>query len=155
MKTLVSYFSYSGDTKRAAEAIANAIGADIHRIVPQTPYSGNYNNCVTVAQEEKRKNARPAIKDNLTQEQLDGYDKIFIGYPIWWYDGPMIIYTFVESLDFKGKTIIPFALSGGSGISGSDRNIRKICPSATVKDGTMLNRYGDAQIAKWAEEQVK
>lgn len=151
MKTLVAYFSYSGDTERAAKVIAETVGADLFRIEPKIPYSVNYNACVNVAQEEKRKNIRPAMKNLLTQNKLDEYDTIFIGYPIWWYDGPMIIYTFLESLDFSGKKIVPFALSGGSGLCGSDKNIVNICKEATVKSGTMLNHFSAAEIAEWAK----
>jgi flavodoxin len=155
MKSLVAYFSYSGNTKRAAEQIAKAVGADLFFIEPAIPYPASYNGCLTRAQDEERSSSRPQMKQQLTQAQLDTYDTIFIGYPIWWYNAPMIIYSFAESLNFSNKKIIPFAMSGGSGISGSDAALRKICKGANVRKGTMLNGYSDADIKNWALAAVK
>jgi flavodoxin len=155
MKSLVAYFSYSGNTKRAAEQIAKAVGADLFSIEPAAAYPASYNGCLARAREEESSSRRPQMKVQLTQAQLETYDTIFIGYPIWWYNAPMIIYSFAESLDFSNKRIIPFALSGGSGISGSDAALKKICKGAEVQKGTMLNGYSAADIRNWALAAIK
>lgn len=107
-----------------------------------------------VAREEQSNNARPALAENITAEQLADYDVIFVGYPIWWYDAPMIIYTFLESHDFTGKTIIPFATSGGSGIAEED-DFREIT-GATVLDGLCIRNINNSSarddIRKWLTE---
>jgi hypothetical protein len=121
---LVTYFSWSaaGNTQAMANMIAEFTDGEIFRIQPETPYTTNYNDVLDVARAEQNSNARPALAENITQEQLDGYDVIFVGYPVWWSDAPMIIYSFLEANDFSGKTVITFATSGGSGIS--DSNLR-------------------------------
>lgn len=149
MKTLVTYFSYSGVTKKMAETIAKHTGGDLFRIAEHTAYSSNYNACVNQAKEEKRKESRPALKEDIPDERLNEYDVIFVGYPIWWYDAPMIIYSFLEAHDFKGKIIVPFATSGGSGFSGSEEKIASVT-GAIVKKGLLLGSYIDeAKIEKW------
>lgn len=149
MKTLVTYFSYSGVTKEMAEVIAKLTSGNLFRIAEQTAYSPDYNACVNQAKEEKRKESRPALKEDILGERLAGYDVIFVGYPIWWYDAPMIIYSFLEAHDFKGKTIVPFATSGGSGFSGSEEKIASIT-GANVKKGLLLGSYVDEpRIEKW------
>lgn len=149
MKTLVTYFSYSGVTKKMAEVIAKHTGGDLFRIAEKTAYSPNYNVCVNQGKDEKNKEARPALKEDIPDARLNEYDVIFVGYPIWWYDALMIIYSFLEAHDFKGKIIVPFATSGGSGFSGSEEKIASIT-GATVKKGLLLGSYIDeAKIEKW------
>lgn len=123
-KVLVTYFSWSSsnNTKTMAEYIQEYTGGEIFRIQPKTPYTTNYNEVLDVAQAEKNSNARPELFENITQEQVDGYDVIFVGYPVWWYDAPMIIYSFLEANDYSDKKVVTFATSGGSGIS--DSNLR-------------------------------
>lgn len=118
---LVTYFSWSAsnNTKTMAEYIQEYTGGEIFRIQPKTPYTSNYNDVLDVAQQEKNSKARPELFENITQEQIDGYDVIFVGYPVWWYDAPMIIYSFLEANDYSGKKVVTFATSGGSGISDS------------------------------------
>ncbi len=106
LKILVAYFSWGGTTQRMAQQIQQATGADLFRIVPVVPYPTEYTPCTQVAREEKDSNARPAIKDRVTD--WDKYDVVFIGCPVWWWTTPMIIHTFCESYNFKGKTVIPF-----------------------------------------------
>ena len=120
-KVLVTYFSWSSsnNTKTMAEYIAEFTDGELFRIQPKTPYTTNYNNVLDVAQQEKRENARPELFENITAEQIANYDVIFVGYPVWWYDAPMIIYSFLEANDYSGKKIVTFATSGGSGISDS------------------------------------
>lgn len=83
---------------------------------------------------------------------MEHYDTIFVGFPIWWYVAPTIIDTFLESYDFSGKTVIPFATSGGSGMGKTALVLRKVCPAADIKDGKVLNGLSDEQIARWAKE---
>lgn len=103
---LVAYFSWSGTTQRMAQEIVRQIGADPFRIEPIVPYPTDYTACTEVALEEKNNNARPAISKVV--ENWDDYDIVFIGCPVWWWTTPMIICTFTESYDFKGKTVVPF-----------------------------------------------
>ncbi len=108
-KVLVAYFSWSGSTKALAEEIQRQTGADIYRIEPLTPYTTDYQTLAyQISNQEKADNARPALKDVLST--LNDYDYIFVGCPVWWFDAPMIIHSFLEcpSYDFSGKTIIPF-----------------------------------------------
>lgn len=121
---LVTYFSWSSsnNTKTMAEYIAEYTGGDIFRIQPKTPYTSDYNDVVDIAQKERGNNARPELFENITAEQLENYDVIFVGYPVWWYDAPMIIYSFLEANNYSDKTVVTFATSGGSGIS--DSNLR-------------------------------
>lgn len=108
-KILVTYFSWSNNTKALAEAIQQQTGADIYRIEPLVPYTTNYNELAyTISSQDKETNARPALKDTLAT--LNDYDIIFVGCPVWWFDAPMIIHSFLEcsSYNFAGKTVIPF-----------------------------------------------
>lgn len=105
-KILVAYFSWGGTTQRMAQQIQQATGADLFRIEPVVPYPTEYTPCTQVAREEKDSNARPAIKNSVSG--WDDYDVVFIGCPVWWWTTPMIIHTFCESYNFKGKTVIPF-----------------------------------------------
>lgn len=131
------YFSATGNTKAVAETLAELINADIYEIVPEQPYTSedlNYNNRDSRSTSEQNdKNARPAISGSITN--LDQYDVIYVGYPIWWGDMPRILYTFFDSYDFGGKTIAPFCTSGGSGLSGTPRTIADLESGATVLDG--------------------
>lgn len=149
MKTLITYFTYSGVTKEMAEIISKLTGGDMFRIAEKAAYSTNYNACVNQAKEEKRKESRPALKEDISDTRLAEYDVIFVGYPIWWYDAPMIIYTFLEAHDFTGKIIVPFATSGGSGFSGSKEKIAQIT-GAKVENGLLLGSFVDeVRIEKW------
>ena len=96
-----------------AEEIASAVGANLFRIETAEAYPASYNQTVQLAKEEVQKNARPQLKTTVTQAEMDRYDTVFVGCPVWWYDAPMAIYTFLESFDLSGKTVIPFATSGG------------------------------------------
>jgi len=105
-KILVAYFSWGGTTKKVAEEIAALTGADIFRVEPQKAYPTEYTPCTKVAKKERDENARPAIKSVV--ENMDKYDIVFIGCPVWWHTAPMIISTFAESYDLEGKTVVPF-----------------------------------------------
>lgn len=140
-KILVAYFSATGTTKGVAEHIANGLNADIYEIVPEEAYTDadldyNDNNSRTTI-EMNDPDARPAISGSV--ENMEQYDIIFVGYPIWWYVAPTIINTFLESYDFSGKTIVPFATSGGSGMGNTNEKLAPSCPGAILMKGKMLN----------------
>ncbi|MDR1159564.1 MAG: flavodoxin [Syntrophomonadaceae bacterium] len=142
MKSLVVYFSWSGNTRSVAKEIQQQTGADIFEIVPETPYTDNYDELLDIAQNEKRGNARPAISSS--PGDLDEYAIIYLGYPNWWADMPMVIYTFIDDYDLSGKTIAPFCTSGGSGFSGSVGTIKSMEPDAEILDGLHVRDSGAA-----------
>ena len=131
-KFLIAYYSKTGNTKRAAEEIAKMTGGALHRIVPQKTYPDSYFATVAVAKWESLKGEKPALADKV--EGIGGYDKILVGFPIWWFGCPQLIKTFMESYDFDGKKVYPFCTHGGSGPKNSTRDIKAICPGADVKD---------------------
>ena len=149
-KTLIAYFSASGVTARAAKEMANAIGADLYEIQPTEPYTSadldwmDRKSRSTVEMNDPA--CRPAIGSPV--EHMEQYDTVFVGFPIWWYVEPRIVDTFLESYDFSGKTLIPFATSGGSGISKAEKSLQAHCPKADWKKGQLLNGSGAAEWAK-------
>ena len=141
---LVTYFSHAGEnynvgvieegnTAKLAKVIAEQTGADLFEIVPVVDYPQSYDECLEVATAEQREGARPEYVSDV--ENWDQYDTVFIGYPIWWGEIPNIVYTFMETLDFAGKTVIPFNTHEGSGQSHSQRDIENALPDATVLQG--------------------
>lgn len=140
-KVLVAYFSATNTTEGVAEHIANGLNADLYKIVPEEPYTDadlNYNdNNSRTTLEMNDSNARPAISGSV--ENMEQYDIVFVGYPIWWGDAPRIVSTFMESYDFSGKTIVPFCTSGGSGIGSSASNLEQLTSGATWLEGRRLN----------------
>lgn len=132
-KTLVAYFSASGETARLAKTIAEATGGVLHEIQPKQPYTSadlNWNNKNSRSSMEMNNPAsRPEIANNV--EDMESFDTVFVGFPIWWYVAPTIINTFLESYDFSGKTVIPFATSGGSGMGRTDDVLHKCCSENT------------------------
>lgn len=153
-KKLVAYFSASGTTKKAAEHLAKAASADLFEIKPAVPYSRadlDWTNKKSRSSiEMQNSDSRPAIAEQLSN--IEDYDTIFIGFPIWWYVAPTIIDTFVESYDFSGKTIIPFATSGGSGMGKTVEVLQTLCPTANWKDGKMLNHISDTELLNWLRD---
>ena len=140
-KVLVAYFSATGTTKGVAEKIANGLNADIYEIVPEEPYTDagldyHDNNSRTTI-EMNDPNARPAISGSV--ENMEQYDIVFIGYPIWWGEAPRIVSTFMESYDFTGKTIVPFCTSGGSGMGSSAANLEGLTSGSTWLSGKRLS----------------
>ena len=146
-KTLVVYFSATGTTKGVAEHIASVTGADTYEITAAQPYSeadlnwNDSNSRTTIEQNDK--SVRPEIGSETIS--LDGYDTIFIGYPIWWGEEPRIMDTFVESYDFTGKTLIPFCTSGGSGIGASGSNLAANAGSGNWLEGERLSSSSDIE----------
>ena len=130
---LVVYFSWSGNTENVANAIVNQTGADVFEIVPEEAYTIDYNALLDIATQEKESGARPAIAGSI--EDIAQYDIIYVGYPNWWSDMPMILYTFFDSYDLSGKMIAPFCTSGGSGLSNTVNSIRELEPDADVLEG--------------------
>ena len=156
-KILVAFFSASGVTAGLASNLAKAIGADVFEIEPEVRYTDadlnwkDRNSRSSV--EMKDRAARPAIKN--TVEDISVYDTIFIGFPIWWYREPSIIDTFLESYDLSGKTLIPFATSGISGLGKTADNFRELVPYAIVKEGKRFSSGAkEDALKKWAEQFV-
>ncbi len=143
-KILVAYFSYQGHTAKVAREIAAQTGGDLFEIKPATPYPG-YAECLDMAKAEKNNNARPAIDGRV--ENMADYDVVFVGYPIWWYDAPMIVRTFLEGYDFSGKKVIPFATSGGSPLEESIDSVTTSAAGATIQEGLLANDA--SEIAPW------
>lgn len=157
-RKLVAYFSASGVTRKVAEMLAGAAGADLYEIRPQIPYSTadlNWTDKKSRSSVEMNDpSSRPALAD--TAAGIEAYDVIFAGFPIWWYTAPAIIRTFLEAYDFSGKIIVPFATSGGSGLGKTAETLQKLVPGAEVKDGKLLNgRVRDEELKKWADHFAK
>ena len=152
-KVLVAYFSATGTTKAVAEQIALASGGELMAIEPVQPYTSadlNWNDKKSRSTVEMNdESARPAIKK--TKENLNEYNTVYVGFPVWWYVAPRIINTFLEAYDFSGKTIIPFATSGGSGIAGCTKALRKTYPNLHIEDGKLLNYTSYEDIQAWVK----
>jgi flavodoxin len=133
-----------GNTEVIAKKIKGFIGGDLFEINTVKPYPLDYNETIDVARDELRKNARPELTDKV--KKMADYDVIYIGYPNWWGTFPMAVCTFLESYDFTGKTIVPFCTHEGSGIGGSERDIKKLCPNAKVLPGLAI-RGGSVAVA--------
>lgn len=153
MKKLVAYFSASGVTKNAAERLAKAAGAHLFEIKPALSYTSadlDWTNKKSRSSiEMNNPNSRPEIAERLPN--MEDYDTIFIGFPIWWYVAPTIINTFIESYDFSGKTIIPFATSGGSGMGKTVEVLKPLCPNANWIKGKMMNGVSDSELENWVK----
>ncbi len=145
-KTLIVFFSHTGEnyavgnitkgnTHIIADMISDATGAKTFEIVPEKDYPVSYEECIDVAKKELQSNARPAIKNDI---DISEYDTIFLGYPNWWGQPPMCVFSFIESHDWTGKTVIPFITHEGSGMGGTDRKIAEACEGATVAVGKGL-----------------
>jgi len=142
-----------GNTQYMAYVIQETVGADIFRIEPETPYPTDHDTLVDLAKEEQNDNARPKIKDTI--ENFDTYENIFVGYPNWWGDMPMILYSFFDEYDFSGKTIIPFNTHGGSGFSGTISTIKELEPNANILEGKSISRNdiqdAEQEIVDWVK----
>lgn len=151
-KILVAYFSATDTTEGVAEHIANGLKADLYEIVPEEPYTDadlNYNdNNSRTTIEMNDPDARPAISGSV--ENMEQYDIVFVGYPIWWGEAPRIVSTFMENYDFSGITVAPFCTSGGSGMGSSAANLEQLASGAKWLDGQRLNG-GDSQdtVMEW------
>ncbi len=151
--TLVAYFSWSGNTQQLAGIIQQETGGTLFEITPAQPYTEDYDALLDQAQQEQQDNARPALATQV--ENWEAYDVVFVGYPDWWSDAPMLIYSFLESYDWTGKTLIPFCTSGGSGFGRSLSGIESSAPGATILEGLHVlgsNVDGAAgEVAAWID----
>lgn len=154
-KVLVAYFSASGVTAKLAKRLAVSIGADLHEIQPEIPYTDadldwrdkNSRNSV----EMNDKSFRPAVANKV--DKIDQYSVIFIAFPIWWYVAPTIMNTFLEQYDLKGKTIIPLATSGSSGMGNTNKELEDSCPGAELKEGKRFSAdASEEELKAWAEQ---
>ena len=153
-KSLVIYFSWSGTTENVAKSIQSQTDSDIFEIVPATPYSDDYDTVVDLAQEEQRSKARPAISGTI--KNIADYDVIYVGFPNWWGDMPMILYTFFDTYDLSSKTIALFCTSGGSGLSGTVNEVKSLEPNATVTEGLHIGSGSssnpDKAVSEWLND---
>ena len=157
-KTLVAYFSASGTTAKVAKELAAATGADLYEIAPAAPYTRtdlNWNNSGSRSSKEMNdENSRPALASAVPD--TSSYDAVFVGFPIWWYVEPRIVDTFLEGAELAGKTVVPFATSGGSGVARAAAHIRSVVPEAKVTGGGLLNgRQSKAKLKSWAEGELR
>ena len=152
-KVLVAYFSASGVTEGVAKQLAEVTGGDLHKIQPEHPYTDadldwrDKQSRSTIEMQDK--NSRPAITNKLANMQ--DYDVVYVGFPIWWYTAPTIINTFMESYDFKGKTVIPFATSGGSSIKKACEDLKAAYPNVNWKEGKLLNGASKKELEAWVK----
>ena len=154
-KTLVAYFSASGVTAKLAKTLSETIGADLYEIQPAIPYSSadldwtNKKSRSSIEMEDK--SFRPAIMGKV--ENMAQYDRIFVGFPIWWYVAPTIINTFLEQYDLTGKKVIPFATSGMSGMGNTNAELRDSCKGADLREGKRFSTKTKAsELKSWAEK---
>ena len=153
-KALVAYFSASGVTEKVAEKLAGTIGADLYEIKPEQAYTDadlNWQDKQSRSSVEMNdRSSRPAIGNKV--ENIEQYDAVFVGFPVWWYREPSIVDTFMEAYSFDGKTVIPFATSGGSGLGDSAKNMQELAKGAKVVDG---KRFGSGasedELGAWAK----
>ncbi len=153
-KILIAYFSHSGNTKGIAEDIQKKTGADIFEITTVNKYSSDYNTILDEAKAELNDNARPELSSKA--ENMEQYQTVIIGFPIWWGDMPMALYSFLDEYDLSGKTVLPFCTHGGSGLSGTDKNIQQEEKDAKVTNGLAISDSSlddaGADIDKWLKD---
>lgn len=153
-KILVAYFSATGITKALAEKLARAAGADLHEIKPKTEYTSAdldwTDKDSRSSIEMKDKSFRPEITGSVAN--MDSYDTIFVAFPIWWYVAPTIVNTFLESYDLQGKTIIPVATSGGSGMGNTNKELAVSCKGAVLKEGRIFSKsVSESDLKTWVD----
>ena len=153
-KILVAYFSASGETAKLAKTIAGVVDGDLFEIAPEVPYTAADLDWMDKGSrstaEMNDDNSRPAIATKITD--MAQYSAVFVGFPIWWYQAPRIIETFLESYDFAGKTVIPFATSGGSGMGNTNAELAPSCKGAMLKEGKRFSSTKEAELKLWAEK---
>ena len=150
---LIAYFSWSGNTEQVARIIQQETGGDLFEIAPATEYTDDYNELLDIAQQEQSDNARPELASQV--ENWERYDTIFVGYPNWWNDAPMAVYTFLESYDWDGKTLVPFNTSASGGFGRSLSGLEESAAGASILDGLSFTErtLGDAQseVTAWLD----
>jgi flavodoxin len=154
-KVLVVYFSWGGTTRILADEIRKTVGGDLFEIKTVQQYPKAYRPTTDVAKQEQEEDARPALAT--TVSNMDAYDTVFVGYPLWWGTIPQALFTFFESYDFTGKTILPFCTYGSSGLGRSVTDIKKLCPNATVRDGLGVRaaniKTSGNEVTAWLKQQ--
>lgn len=153
-RKLVAYFSASGVTAKVAEKLSEAIGADLYAIEPEVPYTKADLDWMDKKSRSTIEMNNPASRTAIAgkRDNMNDYDTVFVGFPIWWYVAPTIINTFLESYDLTGKTIIPFATSGGSDMGKTNEKLLPSCKGAKLLDGKVFKAsVSGADLAKWAE----
>lgn len=149
--TLVAYFSWSGNTEQMARMIQEETGADLFEIEPAEPYTDDYDVLLDVARQEQADSSRPEVASQV--ENWDSYDVVFVGYPDWWSDAPMLIYSFLESYDWEGKVLVPFCTSGGSGFGRSLEKLPDSAPGAVILEGLHVSGSSvdnaDEEVTDW------
>ena len=150
-RVLIAYFSWGGNTRGAAKEIARQTGAGLFEITMVEPYSTNYNTVPDQAQADQNIQARPDLAGHV--ENMASYDTILLGYPNWWASIPMPVASFPEEYDFSGKTVVPFATSGGSGMGKTDRILQRLCPSDVrwLPGKRLSSRESAASVRKWID----
>lgn len=169
-KSLIAYYSRKGqnyvagnivnlpvgNTEIIAKKIQAITGSDLFEIETAKAYPTDYTETTNIAMDEKRGNVRPELTGSVIN--MDSYNVVYLGYPNWWGTFPMAVFTFLESYDFSGKTIIPFCTHEGSGLGNSERDIKKVCPNANVLSGLALRgsdvNNTDNEIKKWIKNLV-
>lgn len=153
-RKLVAYFSASGVTAKVAEKLSEAIGADLYAIEPEVPYTKADLDWMDKKSRSTIEMNNPASRPAITgkRDNMNDYDTVFVGFPIWWYVAPTIINTFLESYDLTDKTIIPFATSGGSDMGKTNEKLLPSCKGAKLLNGKVFKAsFSGADLAKWAE----
>ena len=153
-KALVVYYSWSGNTRTVANFIHNAVGGDIIELEPKKAYTKNMNELSSIALKEKNENSRPELKTKI--DNIEDYDTIFLGYPNWWSDMPMLMYTFLDEYDLSGKTIAPFVTHGESGLSGTPNKIQKEELNSKVTEGLAVQHdnidNSESVVKQWVSK---
>ena len=153
-KKLVAYFSASGITESVARNLSQTAGADLYRIQPEVPYTSADLDWMNKKSRSSIEMNDPASRPAIAAEDLDisSYDVVFLGFPVWWYMAPTIINSFLETYDFSGKTVIPFATSGSSGIENCEKKLQQQYPSINWKSGKLLNGHpGQDVLDSWVK----
>jgi flavodoxin len=154
-KVLIAYFSWGGTTRGIADEIHKTVGGDLFEITTVQQYPKAYRPTTDVAKKEQEEGARPELAASVSN--MDAYDTIFVGYPLWWGTIPQALFTFFESYDFTGKTILPFCTFGSTGLGRSVADIKKLCPKAAVTDGLgirhMNAKTSGNEVTAWLKKQ--
>lgn len=151
-KALVAYFSASGVTAKVAETLSEAIGADLFEIAPTVPYTKADLNWMNKKSRSSVEMSDPSSRPEMERkcDNMEDYDTVFVGFPIWWYVAPTIINTFLESHNMAGKTVIPFATSGGSGMGATNEKLQPSCLGARLLDGRIFKKSASrAELSDW------
>jgi flavodoxin len=153
-KTLIAYFSWGGNTREVAKQIQQQTGGDLFEITTVKPYSADYNECVAEARKEQQANARPPLAAEV--KDMAAYDVVFVGYPNWCGSMPMALFTFLETYDLRGKTVLPFCTHGSGRWGRSLDDLKKLCPDVTLLEGFAVSgnlaRRSKDGVAAWLQK---